>query len=392
MRAALDSVLEKASFNVGRTPILHRAILDYLTIADKSVFKDMIELLKDHLVHMLHTREGARVAQLCLLHGTPKDRKNIVKTFKTFILAIAKEQYGHAVLITCFECIDDTVLTSKIIIAELLAERVGGLMRDVYGSRVILYLLKGRDKKYQPVYLVQELEAMDQVRAETTKKTFEARFSQNLEAVLPILVPLVAQHSPELIRSKQGSAVLIETCNVASGEQVDTIIQELINDLDGSETVNMKPHEPINVVKKMKKARDIARQLEQGIDLSESLLSNRFSTFAIKTLIVPLKDNTEQPEWKPVLREKLWGSLKEKYAGLLELCARNPVGTAGLAFILVALYENGSKSIKKDMKSQASKSIAELIEKCKNREIPENERKRKQGSQTGIEILLSLLS
>ena len=389
MRAALDAVLEKASFNVGRTPILHRAILAYLTVADKSVFKDMIELLKDHLVHMLHTREGAKVTQLCLLHGSPKDRKNIVKTFKTFVQAISKEQYGHAVLITCFECIDDTVLISKVILAELFSEHVGQLLRDVYGSRVVLYLLKGRDKRYQPQYMIQELEAMDRIRAETTKKTHDARWQQNLDAAIPTLSPHVAHYGGELMRSKQGSTVLIETCKVA-GNGTEKILDSIIADISASETSSFKPHEPINVIKKMKKARDVARKLEQGIDYAEPLLSNRFSTLALKTLLVPCKGEPDS-EWKVSFREKMWNVINPRYCELLELCSSNPVGTAGLAFILVALYENGTDTIKKQMKTDSKSIKKSLIDKVKNHPLPENELKRKHENQTGIEILLSQL-
>jgi pumilio family protein 6 len=176
LKSAIDSVLEKATFNVGKTPILHRAILDYLNIAESTSCKDMLELLKDHLVHMLHTREGAQITQYAILHSSPKDRKHIVKSFKGFVHAIAKEQYGHAALITCFECIDDTVLVGKALIGELFKpptneSKVNELLRDQYGSRVILYLLMGRNKRYQPVYLITELEGTDEIRKETTKNS-----------------------------------------------------------------------------------------------------------------------------------------------------------------------------------------------------------------------------
>ncbi|KAJ1340408.1 hypothetical protein BSLG_004972 [Batrachochytrium salamandrivorans] len=82
---------EYAVFKSVIDPILHRAIYEYLTYADLKVAKDMIELLKDHFV----------------LQG--------------FVHAIATEQYGHSVLLTCFECIDDTVIVSKSLIAELLS-------------------------------------------------------------------------------------------------------------------------------------------------------------------------------------------------------------------------------------------------------------------------------
>jgi pumilio homology domain family member 6 len=72
LRQTLDSVLEKGTFNLGRTPILHRAVSEYITHAEPAASRDLIELLKDHLVHILHTRDGAHVASWCILHSAPK--------------------------------------------------------------------------------------------------------------------------------------------------------------------------------------------------------------------------------------------------------------------------------------------------------------------------------
>ena len=43
-------------------------------------------------------REGAYVALMCIWHGTAKDRKAIIKSFKTFMMKTAQEEYGHLVL------------------------------------------------------------------------------------------------------------------------------------------------------------------------------------------------------------------------------------------------------------------------------------------------------
>jgi pumilio family protein 6 len=72
MRETIDSVLEKSTFALGNVPILHKVIHDYLLYADASTTKDLIELLKDHLVHILHTREGSQIASYCILHAGPK--------------------------------------------------------------------------------------------------------------------------------------------------------------------------------------------------------------------------------------------------------------------------------------------------------------------------------
>ena len=53
---------------------------------------DLIEQLREVCVHVLHSHDGARLSALAVFHGTPKDRKAKVKSFKTFVPKICGEQ------------------------------------------------------------------------------------------------------------------------------------------------------------------------------------------------------------------------------------------------------------------------------------------------------------
>lgn len=39
----------------------------------------MTQTLRDHVVHILHTKEGAQIGSWCVTYGSPKDRKAIIK-------------------------------------------------------------------------------------------------------------------------------------------------------------------------------------------------------------------------------------------------------------------------------------------------------------------------
>ena len=56
-----------------------------------SVSQEMIELLRESVIHMLHTRDGAHVGMHCLWHGTAKDRK-VSTVPKLLLLCHAKRQ------------------------------------------------------------------------------------------------------------------------------------------------------------------------------------------------------------------------------------------------------------------------------------------------------------
>ncbi len=62
--------------------IVHRVFLEYLQHCDVKQRGEMIDLLGEHLVHMLHTKDGAQVAMHCIWYGAAKV-KPILYIFQT---------------------------------------------------------------------------------------------------------------------------------------------------------------------------------------------------------------------------------------------------------------------------------------------------------------------
>ncbi|EGF81784.1 hypothetical protein BATDEDRAFT_23402 [Batrachochytrium dendrobatidis JAM81] len=445
LRQALDSVLQKGSFNLAKTPILHRAIYEYISLADIKVAKDMIELLKDHLVHILHTRDGARIAQYCILHATPKDRKSIIKSFKGFVHAIAQEQYGHTVLLSCFECIDDTVIVSKSLIAELLspsssshapgtektasgiatsaagaAASISELLRNKYASRVILFILDGRNKKYQPAYIIQELSSMDSIRTQTTKKDDATRQQQLLAASAPLIVQAVAAHANELLRDRTGGQVIVETLyklhidvssvtnailklvpenldpqgirhstktifsddNEKDAEQAESADQTMDNltenNLESTASDQEKSTKLFNAVSKLKSEHDAANLQAQGLDMDSSLFVNRASTWTLKQLVgrfqagastrVALVDANADSKsatnstlaWQPEFASSLFDLVAPHFPTWLEYCAKDPSSRSGTALIFVAMFETAREA---DKSLTVSKDLIKRMKK-----------------------------
>jgi pumilio family protein 6 len=54
---------------------------------------------RDVCVHVVHSHDGARLAMNAIWHGSAKDRKAIIKSFKTFMVKTAKEEHGHMALL-----------------------------------------------------------------------------------------------------------------------------------------------------------------------------------------------------------------------------------------------------------------------------------------------------
>merc|ERR1719342_727837 len=154
LKANVDILILKGCYNHS---LVHNVIHNYLSVADGKGRSDVIESLRDCLIHMIHSRDGAMAALYCLWHGTTKDRKAIVRSLKTFVEKTACEEYGHMVLMGIFDTIDDTKLVGKAIVGEL-CEGFVNIVQNKYGLRVIKYLMASRNKTYTYPDVIQLLE------------------------------------------------------------------------------------------------------------------------------------------------------------------------------------------------------------------------------------------
>uniref|UniRef100_A0A0C9S2K7 TSA: Wollemia nobilis Ref_Wollemi_Transcript_18990_2729 transcribed RNA sequence n=1 Tax=Wollemia nobilis TaxID=56998 RepID=A0A0C9S2K7_9CONI len=145
MTLALQPIIEKGIVDHS---IVHRALGEYLSIADKSSVADVIQQLSGPLlVRIIHTRDGSKVGALCIIHGNAKERKKIIKGMKGNVGKIAHDEYGSVVLLCILSCVDDTNIVSKIIVREL-EKSLKELSLDKYGRRPLLHLLCPNAPRY----------------------------------------------------------------------------------------------------------------------------------------------------------------------------------------------------------------------------------------------------
>ncbi|KAK6146190.1 hypothetical protein DH2020_020059 [Rehmannia glutinosa] len=145
MTSVLQPILEKGILDHS---IVHRAFMEYLSIADPSSAADVIQQLSGaSLVRMIHTKDGSRLGQLCIRHGSAKERKKIIKGMKGHVDKIAHDKFGNMVLVCIFSVVDDTKLVSKIIIREL-EGNLKELLLDQNARRPFLQLLRPNCSRY----------------------------------------------------------------------------------------------------------------------------------------------------------------------------------------------------------------------------------------------------
>ncbi|XP_077505038.1 pumilio homolog 3-like [Amblyomma americanum] len=179
-----------------RHSIIHHVMLEFFKNADASSRSEMIHALGASLVEMMHTKDGSRVAMQCIWHSSAKDRKTIIKSFKTYVAKIAREEHGHMVLLSIFDCVDDTKLIEGAIIAELLKEPLDVLI-DPHGQRVLAYLVAPRDGRIFHPQVVEILKEGDS--STTSKKDPEVRKQQLHKAAAGALGSAISDKIEELM-------------------------------------------------------------------------------------------------------------------------------------------------------------------------------------------------
>ncbi|PRW61613.1 pumilio-like protein 24 [Chlorella sorokiniana] len=134
-------------------PLVHRLLAEFMEFSPASVVADAAENLSgDPLLHMVHTKDGAKAACMTLAYGTAKDRKKALKCMKGHVGAMARDEWGHLALITALSVVDDTTLLRKSIVVELQKD-LAELAEHKYGYRVLAQLLHPWCGRYLPPQL-----------------------------------------------------------------------------------------------------------------------------------------------------------------------------------------------------------------------------------------------
>lgn len=79
-------------------------------------FQEVIDLLKERVVEMVHTKDGVICGMRSIWYGNPKERKIIVRTLKSLVSKLCMEEHGHLLLLAIFDAVDDTLLVQKVIL------------------------------------------------------------------------------------------------------------------------------------------------------------------------------------------------------------------------------------------------------------------------------------
>ena len=146
MNASLLPILEKGLVSPS---LVHAALCEYLDVGGPGTKHEAAQSLAGPAyLRMIHTREGVWAVNLLFAHAGAKQRKAVLKALKGQVNRIARDEHASLFLACAVECVDDTKLTAKAIIAELRDEGLADLARSPAARRILLHLLRPRSTRY----------------------------------------------------------------------------------------------------------------------------------------------------------------------------------------------------------------------------------------------------
>eukprot|EP00095_Tigriopus_kingsejongensis_P001645 maker-scaffold801_size95070-snap-gene-0.16 protein:Tk01645 transcript:maker-scaffold801_size95070-snap-gene-0.16-mRNA-1 annotation:"hypothetical protein DAPPUDRAFT_43721" len=192
--------------------LVHRVFFEYLSVCTEEQRAELIHGLRDACVHMVHTEFGKRLAVEAIKYGTAKDRKAIVKSFKTFVARTCSEDMGHVAMLAICDAVDDTKLVGQAIVGEII-ENLDQIAETVPGRKVLMFLVAPRHTAYIGQDVVQLLER----ETVASKKDPEVRAAELRALISPALVKYVLAHLTEMLRDNAKTLFLTCLLNYADG-------------------------------------------------------------------------------------------------------------------------------------------------------------------------------
>ncbi|XP_058794078.1 protein penguin [Phymastichus coffea] len=273
VKACLVKILNKQLIN---STLVHTLLYEYLTNCSKTDRAEIIVMVRPLITELSQTKDGAKAGNLCIWHGTNKDRKFIMKALKDHVKSIVMSEHGHLMIMALLDSVDDTVLLKKILLQEML-NNLDEIVVNEYGKRVILYIVARRDTHYFHPALVEYLKTGD--NNETSKKPAEIREKELLDNVIHTFLESIANNANVWLSSNSVQMVTFAILKASQANKpeaaFDAIAKFLINS-DSKITVGTKTFEAIEepglhmIIKKLIRM-DPERLESNGVTFGETL-------------------------------------------------------------------------------------------------------------------------
>ncbi|KAH0550452.1 hypothetical protein KQX54_019462 [Cotesia glomerata] len=329
--ATLSAVKMNVTKILSKNPnclLIHSVLAEYLIICELNDRAELIGTLKESVVELLATKDGAKVAMICMWHGTAKERKAMLKVMKEQVKEIATSEYGYLFLLAMLDSVDDTVLVKKIFVPEFLSH-LQEIVASEHGKKVVLYLVARRDTHYFHPALISLLSEGDNNL--TSKKSADVRAKELLEAVIEPMLESIAKDVNSWLADGPVMLVTHAILKAASGNDKLVDAWNAIADFLVNEESTLKHEEA-----------DIKAVEHPALHL------------VLKKLIVADKERVEREEtsFGDLLVQKMSTEVIKRWIEFNRAC-----------FLIVLLLENERESVVRELKGKLKDLVKEIKSK-----------------------------
>lgn len=353
--------------------MLHDAMLQYFLNIKPGTedFNMFIEMIKDDeegdlLKNMAFTRSGSRLVALLLAHGSSKDRRNLLKAYKDNFVLMSGDPFAHIIILTAFDVVDDTKMTSKAIFPELIGgddkekttENIVVSTTNPFARTTLLYLLEGQSRALFPANMSDDLAILSEVheiRQTTSKKDAEVRRKELVTVISPALLEAVVAAAPALVADPFGCQLVADVLLSAEGDKTEAL-KAVAAVAEGDPSA-----EPMEV---------------EGIAPQVHVSRTPFGGRLIKTLIAGGKFNKETGKIEPV-------DPPLKFADILYPVIKEYIldwATGPSSFVVLNMLEAGDFSHVSELKKTLKKQ-KKILEKAASEETAEQKADREAKAQ-----------
>ena len=208
--------------------LVQRLLSEYLSHANEAECMEVCSEVQGALLHILHMRDGCKVAAHCLTYASgAKDRKVMLRQLKDKAVEVAQDPNGTLVLCRAMAVTDDTVLLHKSLVQALLAE-AESIMDSPAGRKPLLYIIcQGAHPRY---FSPPEREIVEHQLASSSKKDPQIRAAELLSKSWGDLVKLCVRCTPQMLKSKYSSDILVEIIKRCPDPAAVSEIMEMVSD------------------------------------------------------------------------------------------------------------------------------------------------------------------
>ena len=250
VRGILNKGIDKSLF--GYT-FFQELFAEYVANCSPNDIRDIAPSVVDHSIHLLSCKAGTRVVAACAAYGTPKNRKQIMRSLKGFTRSALLHRDAYLAVLRLVQLNDDTVSTHKNIFNELLSAPdteeestkppLLEIALDDRASKLFLMLLVSEDSlSWKKMFDPYELPLMDPnptvveggKEVPTSRKDPVQKREELMQHLRKPLIEICTEHTRELLLSMSGSAVIREVYNSLHPDGlVEAIVDVCVSEMSG---------------------------------------------------------------------------------------------------------------------------------------------------------------